>query len=154
AGLLVHLAVISPEQIVTPRVAKSKLDWPPFELQGRTGARATLGLTRTNALPPEGRQPPTVSLGRNHDFECIECEVEHTSCVPNGNAVGSSTSMAAGARLHRRHGLGHSPAWLIGPSGATLGRRPDYSITSSARPSSDSGKVRPNASPSNRGDPN
>ena len=51
-------------------------------------------------------------------------------------------------------GLGHSPAWLIGPSGATLGRRPDYSITSSARPSSDSGKVRPNASPSNRGDPN
>src|SRR5215469_15988713 len=33
-------------------------------------------------------------------------------------------------------GLGHSPAWLIGPSGATLGRRPDYSITSSARVSS------------------
>jgi hypothetical protein len=31
AGLLGHLAVISLEQIVTPRVAKSKFDWPPFE---------------------------------------------------------------------------------------------------------------------------
>src|SRR5215469_1982372 len=39
-------------------------------------------------------------------------------------------------------GLGHSRAWLIGPSGATLGRRPDYSITSSARASSVGGMVR------------
>src|SRR6516225_7158621 len=87
AGLLGHLAVISPEQIVTPRVAKSKLDWPPFELQGRTGSACDSWAHPTNALPPEGRQPPTVSLGRNHDFEGIECEVDHTSCVPNGNAV-------------------------------------------------------------------
>src|SRR6516165_12717106 len=36
-------------------------------------------------------------------------------------------------------GLGHSPAWLIGPSGATLGRRPDHSITSSARASNVAG---------------
>ena len=49
----------------------------------------------------------------------------------------------------------HLSAGLIGPFECqALGRRPDYSITSSARPSSDSGKVRPNASPSNRGDPN
>src|SRR5215813_13677857 len=44
------------EQIVTPRVAKSKLDWPPFELQGRTGARATLGLTRPMPCRPSHSQ--------------------------------------------------------------------------------------------------
>src|SRR5215469_16380056 len=42
-------------------------------------------------------------------------------------------------------GLGHSPAWLIGPSGATLGRRPDYSITSSARRAASGQAVTPPA---------
>src|SRR6516164_11005244 len=40
-------------------------------------------------------------------------------------------------------GLGHSPAWLIGPSGAILGRRPDYSITSSASAIAVGGTVKP-----------
>src|SRR5262249_8340720 len=80
AGLLGHLAVISPEQIVTLE-SRSPTRLASLRAPGRTGARATLGLTRPMPCRPRGRQPPTVSLGRNHDFEGIECEVDHTLCA-------------------------------------------------------------------------
>src|SRR5262249_13050459 len=66
AGLLGHLAVIRLASLRAPGANWSARD---------TWAHPT------NASPPEGRQPPTVSLGRNHDFEGIECEVDHTLCA-------------------------------------------------------------------------
>src|SRR5262249_41964356 len=58
AGMLRQLAPISPEQIVTPRVAKSKLDWPPFELQGANWSARDTCAHPTNALPPRDGSPP------------------------------------------------------------------------------------------------
>src|SRR5262245_22861389 len=57
AGLLGHLAVISPEQIVNPE-SRSPTRLASLRAPGRTGARATLGLTRPMPCRPRDGSLP------------------------------------------------------------------------------------------------
>src|SRR5262245_35539517 len=113
AGLLGHLAVISPEQIVTPRVAKSKLDWPPFELQGRTGARATLGLTRPMPCRPRDGSLPQSAWDETMILRASNVKQITLPVCRTGMRYESPRRWLLGPASTDADGLGHSPAWLM-----------------------------------------